>query len=133
MVTPSSSNLWTKSGYLQPIEAFSQPRSLGRMCRVSKHLFETAIPEVVSLEIHPRLKGAVGAAGQGLSESSATSDAGPRRRLPAGGTRHFAGTGPSPAAMPLPDVRGRRILVRKPHCLRWWVGPFQILGRLSAR
>src|SRR3954465_6568892 len=33
-------------------------------------------------EIHTQLKGAVGVAGQGSSESSATSEAGPRRRLP---------------------------------------------------
>jgi hypothetical protein len=49
--------------------------------------------EVFSPGIHTQLKGAVGVAGQGFSESSATSGAGLPRRLPAGGTRHLAGTG----------------------------------------
>jgi hypothetical protein len=49
--------------------------------------------EVFSPGIHTQLKGPVGVAGQGFSESSATSGAGPRHRLPAGGTRHFADTG----------------------------------------
>ncbi len=42
--------------------------------------------EVFSPGIHTELKGAVGVAGQGFSESSATSGAGPRRWHPAGGT-----------------------------------------------
>jgi hypothetical protein len=41
---------------------------------------------------HP-VEGRAWVAGQGFRESSATSDAGPRRRLPVGDTRHFAGTG----------------------------------------
>ena len=49
--------------------------------------------EVFSPGVHTQLKGPVGVAGQGFSESSATSGAGPRRRLPAGGTRHFADAG----------------------------------------
>jgi hypothetical protein len=40
------------------------------------------------------LRGVVGVAGQGFSESSAPLGAGPRRRLTAGGTRHFAGAEP---------------------------------------
>src|SRR3954447_782626 len=49
--------------------------------------------EVFSPGIHTQLNGPEGVAGQGFDESSATSGAGPRRRLPAGGTRHRAGTG----------------------------------------
>src|SRR4028118_2285027 len=46
--------------------------------------------EVFSPGIRAQLKGAVSIAGQGSSESSATLGAGPRRRLPASATRHFA-------------------------------------------
>jgi len=47
--------------------------------------------EVFSPGIHTQLRGAVGVAGQGFGESSAPCGAGPRCRLRAGGTRHFAG------------------------------------------
>ena len=51
------------------------------------------VVEVFSPAIRTQLKGAVGVAGQAFSESSATPGAGARRRLPPGGTRHFADAG----------------------------------------
>jgi hypothetical protein len=49
--------------------------------------------EVFSTGIRTPLKAAVDAAGQAFSESSGTSGGGPWRRLPAGGTWHFADAG----------------------------------------
>jgi hypothetical protein len=51
------------------------------------------ISEVFSPGIRTQLQGAAGAAGEGFSESSATSGAAPRRQLPRGDTQHFAGAG----------------------------------------
>jgi hypothetical protein len=66
------------------LEAAADARRLG-------HRQALTIIEVFSPGIHTQLKGAVGVAGQGFGESSATCDAGPWCRLRAGGTRHFAG------------------------------------------
>ena len=70
--------------------------SVARNREPGQHLKQIAadfgISEVFSPGIHAQLKGALGVADQGFSESSATSGAGPRRRLPPGGTRRFAGS-----------------------------------------
>jgi hypothetical protein len=55
------------------------------------------LSEVFSQRIHTQLRGAVGVAGQGLSESSATLG---RPSAQAGETRHFADAGARPVAMP---------------------------------
>ena len=61
------------------------------------------------------LKAAIDAAGQACSESSGTSSAAPRNRLPPRGTRRSADLRRSPAEMPLLPVRGRLIVVKRPH------------------
>src|SRR3954466_714099 len=79
--------------------------------------------EVFSPGTRAQLKGAVGVAGQGFSESSATSGASPRHKLPAGGARHFAGHGSlacsdAPPRRTRPANPGEKTSIHRPTCSR---------------